>query len=210
MKLKQRSKSPQAADTRPYEQTVRAQSTEETGRKIADAFLARLMTEWYDEITLDRVAQDAGVTVQTVIRRFGGKEGLLASAVETIEKQINAQRAMPTGDVDAVLKNLFADYERTGDAVMRMLALEPRHPSMKRTADIGRRSHRQWVTDVFAPDLAHLEAGARQRAVDSLVILTDVYTWKLLRRDMGRSVAASIATMKSLIDANIAEISGKK
>jgi AcrR family transcriptional regulator len=209
MKLKA-AKSSTPPPARAYEQTLRAQSTEETGRKISDAFLARLMNEWFDEITLDRIAQDAGVTVQTVIRRFGGKEGLLAGAVETIAGQINAQRAMPVGDPDTLVKNLFADYEKTGDAVIRMLALEPRHPAMKRIADIGRRSHRQWVTDVMAPHLADLDAAARQRAIDTFVIITDVYTWKLLRRDMGRALAASMATVKSLIDANIAEITGKK
>ena len=57
--------------TRHYAQRARAQATEATARRIVDAFLARLMAQWFDEITLDRVAEDAGVTVQTVVRRFG-------------------------------------------------------------------------------------------------------------------------------------------
>ena len=65
---------------RAYQQNARAESTEATGRRIVDAFLHRLMNHWFDEITLDQVAADAGVTVQTVVRRFGGKDGLLAKA----------------------------------------------------------------------------------------------------------------------------------
>ena len=44
----------------------------------------------------------------------------------------------------------------------------------------------------------------RQAALDALVIATDVYTWKLLRRDMARSAAATEATMKGMIRSAIA------
>ena len=117
--------------TRSYHQIARAESTEATGRRIAEAFLARLMKQWLDEITLDRVAEDAGVTVQTVVRRFGGKEGLLSSATEIFGEQVEAQRATPPGDIDRLIENLLGDYERTGDAVIRLLALEERHPAVE-------------------------------------------------------------------------------
>src|SRR6266545_3349860 len=62
-----------AAKPRRYTQGARAQAAEATALRIVDAFLTRLMKQWFDEITLDGVAEDAGVTVQTVVRRFGGK-----------------------------------------------------------------------------------------------------------------------------------------
>src|SRR3954454_25203721 len=105
--------------TRSYNQDAGGRAAEKTGRRIQDAFLTRLMAQWYDEITLDRVAEDAGVTFQTVVRRFGGKEGLLAKSVGTLSAQINAQRATPPGDIRGAVRNLVADYERTGDAVIR-------------------------------------------------------------------------------------------
>src|SRR5215467_11100728 len=104
--------------SRSYRQTERAASTEATGRHIVEAFLARLMEQWFDEITLEKVAEDAGVTVQTVVRRFGGKEGLLSSAAQIMGTQINAQRAAPAGDVDKLVENLIGDYEKTGDPVI--------------------------------------------------------------------------------------------
>src|SRR6516165_3613243 len=131
--------------TRQYTQRARAEATEATGRRIVEAFLARLMAQWFDEITLDQVAADAGVTVQTVVRRFGGKEGLLSDAVKTLAPQIKARRAAPPGDIDQLVENLLADYEETGDAVVRLLALEPRHPVLKTVLDFGRRSHREWT-----------------------------------------------------------------
>jgi AcrR family transcriptional regulator len=196
-----------ARTPRRYIQTARARAAEATARRIVDAFLARLMKDWFDEITLERIAGDAGVTVQTVVRRFGGKEGLLADAVKTLATRILARRASPPGDIVRLVGNLIEDYEQTGDAVIRMLALEPRHPALRAFVDFGRSEHRQWVSGVFAEPLGRLDAPARKRALDALVVTTDVYTWKLLRRDMARSVAAATTTMKSLIRATIAEFS---
>src|SRR3974390_2475389 len=119
---------------RRYTQTARALSAEATAQHIVDAFLDRLMKQWYDEITLDLVAEDAGVTVQTVVRRFGGKEGLLASGVKTLGVQINARRA-----------------------------LEPRHPALREVLDFGRSEHRRWVASGFAGELGTMDTATRQQ-----------------------------------------------
>jgi AcrR family transcriptional regulator len=192
---------------RRYTQGARAQAAQATARRIVDAFLARLMNQWFDEITLDRVAEDAGVTVQTVVRRFGGKEGLLAEAVQIMGDQVSARRATPPGDIGRLVKNLFEDYEQTGDAVIRLLALEPRHAALTRFLEVGRRWHRDWVAGHFEVEVARLDVPARERALDALVIATDVYTWKLLRRDMGRSVSKARTTMNQLICATISGFS---
>jgi AcrR family transcriptional regulator len=193
--------------TRAYSQGVRAQSAEATAQRIVDAFLAQLMAQWFDEITLDSVAEGAGVTVQTVVRRFGGKEGLLAAAVKVFAAGVDAQRGMPSGDVEQLVDSLLRDYEQTGDAVIRLLALGPRHPAVDAVLQFGRGEHRKWVSDVLCGPLSKLEAPERQRAVDALVITTDVYTWKLLRRDMGRSLAATKQTLTRLIQATMTEFS---
>jgi AcrR family transcriptional regulator len=190
---------------RGYSQVARAQSAEETARRIVEAFLARLLTDWYGDITLDRVAADAGVSVQTVVRRFGGKDGLLAGSVDTLAAQIHAQRGAPFGDVGCLVDNLIGDYERTGDALIRLLALEPRHPAVKTLLDIGRSEHRRWVSAALADLLGSLDAAARERALDALVVATDVYTWKLLRRDMARSVGATGRIMTRMVRATVAE-----
>ena len=125
------------------------------------------MTQWFDEITLDRVAEDAGVTVQTVVRRFGGKEGLLSEAVKALANQINARRVSPPGDIGHLVENLIADYEQVGDAVIRLLALEPRHAALKELLDFGRGEHRNWVSGTFSEPLGKLDADVRERALDA-------------------------------------------
>lgn len=192
--------------TRRYSQTARAEAAEATGQRIIEAFLARLQGQWFDEITLDRVAADAGVTVQTVVRRFGGKEGLLAASLKVMGERIMMTRAAPVGDVERIVANLLVDYEQTGETVLRLLALEPRHPSLKQFLDIGRRSHREWVMRAFEDVLRDLSGAARERGVDLLVIATDVYTWKLLRLDMGRGQSETKHAIKTLIEGVLAEI----
>lgn len=180
-----------ALSTRAYCQTARAESTAATGLRIVEAFLTRLGKQWYDEITLDQVAGDAGVTVQTVVRRFGGKAGLLEEAIREMMHLAGKRRATPPGDLERLVRNLVDDYERTGDTIIRLLALEGRHVVLHENLSHGRDRHRDWVGKAFAGDVELLEAKSRQAVIDALVIATDVYTWKLLRRDMGRSVAAT-------------------
>jgi AcrR family transcriptional regulator len=190
---------------RPYQQRARAEAAAATAQRILDAFLERLKTQWFDEITLEDVAEDAAVTVQTVVRRFGGKEGLLSSAIKILGTQINARRTATPGELDCVVKNLIKDYEETGDPVIRLLALEPRHPALKEVLDFGRSEHRRWVANGFDQALRNLDVPTRQRALDALVIATDVYTWKLLRRDLARSVSTTENTIKCLIRAALTQ-----
>jgi len=83
--------------------------------------------------------------------------------------------------------------------------LEPRHPALKEVLDFGRSEHRDWSSTAFGEALSKLNLAVRNRALDALVVNTDVYTWKLLRRDMGRSTAETAGIMKCLVEATIAE-----
>ena len=188
-----------ARPRRQYAQVARAAAAEDTARRIIEAFLELLMSGWFDDITLDRVAAQAGVAVPTIVRRFGGKDGLLAAAVPVLSAQIAEQRGGATRDAAASVDRLIADYERTGDAVIRLLALAPRYPVVEQLTEFGRGQHRQWVSAAFTESLSTMRGGVRERAVDALVVATDVYTWKLLRRDLQRSLEDSAKTIKGLI-----------
>jgi AcrR family transcriptional regulator len=193
---------------RPYRQTARAEAAAATGRRVVDAFLALARDGWLDDITLDAVARDADVTVQTVVRRFGGKDGLVAAAAEQLDQEIAARRDVPPGAVEQALAALVADYEMSGDLVIRLLAQEPRHPALRAPLDRGRAGHRAWLAEVFAPRLADLAPQARRRRLDALVVATDVYAWKLLRRDMGREPTEVAALMRSLLAGALAPTDG--
>ena len=61
---------------------ARAQAVEETRRRILDALIALAGERPFAEITLDTVAERAGVSVQTVLRQFGSRDGLFAEAMD--------------------------------------------------------------------------------------------------------------------------------
>jgi hypothetical protein len=80
---------------------------------------------------------------------------------------------------------------------MRQLEEATVDPRMAAHVARGQRLHRDWVRTSFAPQLA--AAIDATELEDLLVVATDVYTWKLLRRDARRSRAQVIGRMQILI-----------
>jgi AcrR family transcriptional regulator len=169
--------------TRTYTMTSRARSVEETRRRILDATVALHGEHLAADISLDDIAERAGVSVQTVLRHFGSRAGLVEAAFEHARTEVVAERRAPVGDVAAAVRAIVDHYELRGDGVLVMLAQEPHQELMARITGEGRRLHRAWVEEVFAPYLG--DAEDPDALADLLVVATDVYTWKLLRRDRG-------------------------
>jgi AcrR family transcriptional regulator len=171
---------------RPYRMVARAESAAATGERILDAAIAVFWETPYEAMTLDEVARRADVTVQTVIRRFGGRDGLFAAAAARETERVRAQRYQaPVGDAAGAVRVLVDHYEAMGDRILRLLADEHRADELHAIADGGRTFHREWCARVFAPSLERLSAATRRRRLAQLVAVCDVYTWKLLRRDAG-------------------------
>lgn len=186
--------------TRRYRMTVRAEAAAETARRILAAAVVLWREGPMDEITLQAIADRADVSVQTVIRRFGSKEGVIEACIEHDAAGIRTERdRAPVGDVDAALEVLLRHYERDGDAVLRTLVLEERLEAARAAVEVGRREHRAWCIRVFAPYLPAPESDTFDRRLDAFVAATDLYVWKLLRRDLGRTVAETEQTVRALL-----------
>ncbi len=170
--------------TRAYTMTTRAEAAEQTRLRILDAMVQLATTRLLAEISLDDVAAAAGVSVQTVLRRFGSRAGLVDAAFDHATSDVETERVAPVGDVAACVRVIVDHYERRGDGVVLLLAQEDADETVARITATGRRMHRVWVEEVFGP---HLPAAVSERTalVDLLAVATDVYTWKLLRRDQG-------------------------
>jgi hypothetical protein len=144
------------------------------------------------------VAAGAHVTVQTVLNVYGSRSALLDVALSELLKELRAQRLRADpGDIPGAIAALIDHYELFGDLVIRNLA-EQADPQLIET---GRAGHRQWVQRQFAPCRASLEDKRRRSLIDQLVCACDVYTWKLLRRDMARSRADTEATILDMVKA---------
>ena len=190
--------------TRSYRQKARAEAAEASTRRIVEAFLKRAESEWFDKIKLEDIASDAGVTVQTVVRKFGGKAGLLDVAHRHMGEAIHRRRNVTPGDLDDAVDVLTNDYEAAGKLILRLLDQEEMHPVLKPTMDVGRRGHRDWLAGALAGQLAARTPARRQATLDALVVAADIYVWKLVRLDMNRSIPAYKQIVKQMILAALA------
>jgi AcrR family transcriptional regulator len=181
---------------------ARADAAAATATRILDAALDVFWEHPTDQISLEEVARRAAVTKQTVLRRFGSKSGLMAAAAEHSLARVSAERDDVTpGDSAGAVRAIVAHYERLGDGVLRLLAEETREPALRPLADRGRDYHAAWCERAFAPSLDTLRAGARDRRLALLIAATDVYTWKLLRRDRGLSRRQTETALRELVEA---------
>ena len=203
---------------RAYSSQVRQEKAAATRQRIIDA-ARELFADPAHDFTLERTAAMAGVSVQTVLRAFGNKEHLILEAVGTFRQSEGRQVIRPARTVEDAVATLFDDYEQIGDRVIRMLAEEHRipgfaavaaggrrvqdeHHRMRGFAGVGaggRRMARGWVEATCAPQLKAHPARHRAGILVALLAATDVYVWKLLRRDLGLDRSAAQSTVARLI-----------
>lgn len=190
-----------AADSRPYRMVARARAAAATGERILDAAVEVFWEVPAEQTSLEEVARRAGVSMQTVIRRFGGREGVFAAAVERESERVRRQRdTAPVGDPERAVEVLVDHYEELGDRVLKLLAEEDGVPALREVADRGRAVHRRWCARTFEPALAGLRSAERARRLAQLVAICDVYTWKLLRRDSGLSRRQTELALTELLE----------
>lgn len=188
--------------TRVYRQGARALAAEQTRERILDAAFELFLAHDFEDVTLEAVAAKAGVTLQTVLRKFGSKDGLASATIEERADRVMEPRKPAGPSPRAAVAALVASYEQIGDANWRMLRHESQQPMLQQALRYARALHRGWIEDSFARELPAREA-ERQRMIDALFTVLDFYVWKLHRRDLGRSREETEALMLGLVDAVI-------
>lgn len=186
------------AERRSYRMGARAAAMEATRTRILEAAIGLWTRRWYDDVTLQQIADEAGVSVQTLVNHFDGKDGLADAAADLMASQAAVARQAPAGDVEAIVAVLFEEYERHGDANLLWIAQVDRVPAIARAAAHARGQHRAWLERVFA-DRLPARGPAREHALALHYAATDVYLWKLWRRDLGLSRQAAERAMRDLL-----------
>jgi AcrR family transcriptional regulator len=186
---------------RPYRMQARAKAAEATREKILQAADTVFDEHTIDDFTLSAVAKSSGVTVQTVLRHFGNREGLLvATLLHTGLKMRESREPSPSGDVNAAIGDLVDHYDEFGERILRLLAGSERHPTLQAMTEFGRVFHREWCEALFAADLKRSRGAKRERRIAQFVAVTDIYVWKVLRRDRGLSSRQTKQAMRELLE----------
>jgi AcrR family transcriptional regulator len=184
---------------RSYTMRTRAEQAGRTRDRILDAVIDLVAERPLAACTLPAIADRADVSVQTILRAFVSRDGLFEAALERGSAQVLAERRADPDDVDGSLESLIDHYEKLGDGVVLLLGQESWEPFAAQVTTNGRRLHRVWVESVFARSLEAAPRAAREQLVDLLVVATDVYAWKLLRRDRGLSRNQTTERVRRLV-----------
>ena len=182
---------------RAYDNTKRARAAAQTTERIAAATEALLADGPIADVTLQAIANESGVTVQTVLRHMGSRDGCVRAVAERVRARVDAQRGGGyAGDVGAAVAALVDHYEAEGRLVLNLLAQEASGDPVPRRASLeGRAYHRGWVERCFGPWSGEPDP----ERIDALVAATDLYVWKLLRLDLGRSRGATERVVARLV-----------
>ena len=189
---------------RAYRGTVQAEVAALTAQRIIQAGLALFDEQWGDTITLEQIAERAGVTTQTLLRHFGSKERL-ADAVSQEAFRLSQQQLVepPSGDLVTIAAGLVAYYDAGGKRMLRGLAQEQRYPELHSIIDVARAAHKAWLERAFASFLDPLDtdALAHARLLAQLTTLTGVYTWHMLRVECALSSAEAAQALQEMLAA---------
>jgi AcrR family transcriptional regulator len=190
--------------TRKYEMGVRTKASEMTSEEIIRVVGELWMKYSIDEITLQMVALNAGVTVMTILRKFGSKEGLFEAAIRTDTAGIqDVRKESQAGNISQAISILMKEYEYAGQAVIRTLAVENDLPVAAKILKKGRELHKEWCQRIFAQYLPESSDKKYEIMLGAFYAATDVYKWKLLRKDLGYSKEETekifIKTVRGLI-----------
>ena len=184
-----------------YNNANRELKAEETKLFIIKA-LGRLWTRYaIDDITLDMIAEEANVTKRTILRKFSSKEGLMTESLLYDPAEISAKRdnAKP-GEINDILKTLLSNYENIGDAAIRTINLESKLEVARQIGDRGRVIHRNWCKKVFAPYLPDPKSPDFEIQLISFISVTEIYLWKLMRKDLKLSKKKTFYVFKNMLE----------
>src|SRR3954462_6387365 len=176
-------------EKRTYRMVARAEAAAATRERLLASAWRHFSRQVFDGVRLSDVPRDARASGPTPHPHLGTKDGLFVAAWRGTMAPEGARRdSAPPGDVGEAIRVLYDSYDKDGDAVLRLLTQEERIPAVHEMAEAGRGWHRAWVERTFEP--------ADERRLVSLIVATDLLTWKLLRREMGlgRSTAERIVT----------------
>ncbi len=187
---------------RAYKGTIQAEIAALTAKRIIEAGIALFDEQWGDTITLEQIAERAGVTTQTLLRHFGSKERLADAVSQEAFRMSQQQLVEPrVGDIENIVSALIVYYEGGGRRMLRGLAQEEKYPELHSIIDVARASHKAWLERAFASSLARLETTKRVRLLAQLYTITGVYTWYLLRHDCALSSEETAKALQGMLTA---------
>lgn len=199
---------------RPYRLGRREATIEETRDRVIESARQIFSETAFAGVSLDDVADRAGVSRATVYYQFESKTGLLGAVLEVVRAQNRRgqlQKARESTDPRAALLQYLEDradtWEQNRDFlrnVAGLAVLDPEIAELVRAYDERQREGLTWIVKrVFdagqlAPDVT------QRRAVDFLWTLTSFRSYDHLRRFVNTPRRDTVRILRSLAETLLA------
>jgi AcrR family transcriptional regulator len=204
---------------RTYHQRQRAQSAEATQQRIVQAARACLTATPLLAVSLERIAQQAGVARRTIYQIFGSRLGLFEALEQDLLQRggfAEVQAAFNTNtDARRILQEMLPASVRLLEreqAVLRALYLhaliDPEAASLTQRLDEGRIGGMRHLAQLLEeqgytrPDLTRGEVG------DILALLTDFATFDQWRTRLGLTPEEIVQRLRILASSLLDDRSG--
>lgn len=162
---------------------ARADSAARTAESILDATLGLWARLPYDQIRLDAIAAQAGVTVPTVVRRFGSKAGALCALVDReLDALERTRRPLADASTGEIVDHLVVFYEEFGLAILKLYSEAPFVEGLALRAARAREQHVGWLRTVFGGRVSG-DQRAHARRLAQVIAALDATTWRILRHE---------------------------
>ena len=178
--------------TRPYTLGTRGEAKNQTRERIVEAAEFEFSLKWFDEVSLQGIANAAGVGIQTVLRHFPTKETLFQWAAKgALERADQTRSRLPTTSLQESLTVLWDYFEAYGALILHYLDQLDRSSVFVEITSEGSAAHRRWAQHLFGTFLD----------VDdpSVQLLLDVRTWEFLRHRLGLSRVDAQSSLSRLV-----------
>ena len=184
-----------------YDNSKRQVDAENTKIEIIKAFGNLWSSYSIKDIKLEMVAKEARVTTKTILRKFKSKDGLINESLSYMAAKIESERTLTNGkDIDDILKALLSNYEKMGEAAVRTINLESELEIARLIGAKGRELHRDWCIRMFAPYLPNEQSDDYEIQLTSFIAATEIYLWKLMRKDLKLSKEQTFSIFKNLVE----------
>lgn len=178
--------------------------TQRTRAAIVDALL-ELVGGGEPEPTVDRIAEEAKVSVRTVYGHFGSVADLHQALVERVtELVVDRVEVISLDEPLAVRIDLLGSQrarinEELGPLLLAAARFQSRSEVLDRSRRTGRDASAAQIRRVLGAELSVLGAAAQARRVATIDALLGVSTWQQLRTGHHLSVdQARIATIEAV------------
>ena len=187
------------SDQQPHRRPTRRElAAAATRSEILSAARRLFAVRGYAATTINQVAEEAGVAVQTVYSSVGAKAALVLALNDLIDAESGvgpvaaaiAQADDPQAILAGGVRLTRQINERCGDIVRVLLAAGPSDPEVATAVRDGMRRHRDGA-EMLGRRLARLEAllpgVTTEQAVTTFAVMTSPESWRQLTQEHGWS-----------------------